>query len=70
MKGIVDRIEGDYVVLEIGEEIKNIEKKKFPEEIKEGDIVEFRENKFIILREKTESRKKYMEELFNELKDK
>ncbi|HHV27783.1 DUF3006 domain-containing protein [Anaerosalibacter bizertensis] len=69
MKGIVDRIEGDYVVLEIGEEIKNIEKEKFPEDVREGDIVEFRENKYIILREKTEKRKKTMEELFNKLKE-
>ncbi|MCR2042510.1 DUF3006 domain-containing protein [Anaerosalibacter massiliensis] len=69
MKGIVDRIEGNYVILEINGEIQSIKKEKFPEEIKEGDIVKFKENKFIILKEETEKRRKSIEELFNDLKE-
>lgn len=69
MKGIVDRIEGNYVILEINGEMQSIKKEKFPEEIKEGDIVKFKENKFIILKEETEKRRKSIEELFNDLKE-
>lgn len=69
VKGIVDRIEGNYVILEINGEMQSIKKEKFPEEIKEGDIVKFKENKFIILKEETEKRRKSIEELFNDLKE-
>lgn len=69
MIGIVDRIEGDYIILEMKEEMRNIKKEKFPKEIKEGDIVEMKENKFIILKEETEKREKYIKNLFDDLKE-
>lgn len=69
MIGIVDRIEGDYIILEMKEEMRNIKKEKFPKEIKEGDMVEMKENKFIILKEETEKREKYIKNLFDDLKE-
>ncbi len=67
MKGIVDRIIKNIVVLEVEDEMINIEKTKFPEEIEEGDIVKQEGDNFVILKEETEKRKKYIENLFNSL---
>mgnify|MGYP000852369828 FL=1 len=67
MKGIVDRFEGEYVILEVEGKILSIERYKFPEDIKEGDVVQSEGEKFIILFEETEKRKKNIEDLFNGL---
>lgn len=37
---IIDRFEGDYAVVERGEEVYDIPKKLLPSNAKEGDIVE------------------------------
>lgn len=67
MKGIVDRIENNIVVLEVNEDYINLEIEKFPEGIKEGDLVEYKNNEFIILLEETISREKYIKSLFDSL---
>lgn len=68
MKGIVDRIEGEFVVIELNEEMINVHKSKLPEDIKEGDIVELVGDEFIKLPEETARRKSEINDLFNSLK--
>lgn len=40
MKGIVDRIEGDYIVVEIEESMYNLDKRLVVGEVCEGDTVD------------------------------
>lgn len=70
MKGIVDRIEEDRVVIESNNRMIIIKKSLFPEEIKEGDFIEFKEGKFNIDNKKTLEQKKEIDDLFNSLIDK
>lgn len=42
---VVDRVEGDYVVVEFEEQYLNIPLTYFIEDVKEGDILELRVNK-------------------------
>lgn len=70
MKGIVDRIEKDIVVLEVNEDYFNLNLEKFPEMIKEGDLVEYRDGKFIILIDETVNREKEIRSLFDSLLEK
>ena len=66
----VDRIEKEYIVLENREtlEMINVEKKMLPSNIKEQDIVNFINNKYIIDKELTNSTKKNIKDRFNKLK--
>ncbi|MCF6465891.1 DUF3006 domain-containing protein [Clostridium sp. Cult2] len=72
MKGIVDRFEEDKVLIEIESDggILRFDKELFPHNLKEGDVVEYVDDKFIINDEETEERKKYINNLFNSLIDK
>ena len=67
MKGIVDRIENNIVVVEINNGYFNFEKSKFPKEVKEGDIVEYKNQKFNILVEEGLIREKQIRTLFDSL---
>ncbi len=67
MKAIVDRIEGEVVILEIDSEIKDYPLDKFPKDIKEGDIVIWDRDRFKILKNDTLKRKKEMENLLKSL---
>lgn len=67
MTGIVDRIVEDIVVLEVEGEMLEFNKTVFPDEIREGDIVRKKGDNFIILKEETEERKKYIDDLFQDL---
>jgi len=69
LRGVVDRIEGEYVILEVEGEVLDIKKVLMPEEIKEGDIVELVDGNYVILSDETARRKKTIEDLFNELKE-
>ncbi|WP_064199045.1 DUF3006 domain-containing protein [Brevibacillus brevis] len=40
MKGIVDRFEGDYVVIEVNGETQDVEKVKVASGVTTGDVVE------------------------------
>ena len=66
----VDRIEKEYIVLENREtlEMINVEKEMLPNNIKEKDIVNFINNKYIIDKELTNSTKKNIKDRFNKLK--
>lgn len=72
MIGIVDRFEGDYVVIEVDDTMYNFSKKYIEGEIKEGDTVEIvSENGRIVAIKKNEemtiSRKKYIEDLTKDM---
>lgn len=69
MEGIVDRFEEDKVVLEIEEGTLIFDRILFPEGIKEGDIVKYTDNKFIVKEKETEERKEYIDNLFKSLID-
>lgn len=69
MKGIIDRFEGDRVILELKDGILSFDRELFPEEAKEGDVVEYKDNKFIVRAEETIERKKYIDKLFKSLID-
>lgn len=64
-----DRIEEEYGVLISleNEESKNVKLFLLPKEAKEGDILFFSDNSWNIDKEKTEERKKLIEEKFNSL---
>jgi hypothetical protein len=72
VKGIVDRFEEDRVLIEIESDggILTFDRELFPRNLKEGDIVEYVEDKFIIKEDETEERKKHINNLFNSLIDK
>lgn len=70
MKGIVDRFESDKVLLEIDKEgILIFDKGLFPEDIKEGDVVEYIDDSFVIDKNETKKRKQYINNLFESLTD-
>ena len=67
LKGIIDRIENNIVVLEVNQDYFNLDLNKFPKEIKEGDLVEYKDDKFIILIDETINREKKIRSLFDSL---
>ncbi|QQY78772.1 DUF3006 family protein [Keratinibaculum paraultunense] len=70
MKGIIDRFEGDRVLLELKDGIVSFDRELFPENAKEGDIVEYVDNRFVIRVEETLEREKYINQLFKSLVEK
>ena len=70
MKGIVDRLEGDKILLEIEDGTLSFDIELFPENVREGDIVEYLDNRFIVNEIETEDRKKHINDIFNSLIDK
>ncbi len=67
MKGVVDRLEGDRVVLELEDGNLDFDIELFPENIKEGDIVEYLDNKFVVNEMETKERKAYIDNMFQSL---
>lgn len=68
MKLIIDRFEEKYAVCEDeNKKILNINKSKIPKQAKEGDIIIYRNGTYILDKEKTLNRKKYIEELTKDL---
>ena len=64
---VVDRIEGNYVVLEHDGKILEIEKEKLPE-VQEKDILYFIDNSFVKDNNKTNKIKNDIRNRFNKLK--
>ena len=58
MKGIVDRFEGDFVVIEIEGNTKDVPKKQVDSSVKVNDVVELVDGKWIVKEEETEKRRK------------
>ncbi|QIB28093.1 DUF3006 domain-containing protein [Caloranaerobacter azorensis] len=68
MRGIIDRFEGDYAVIELENlEVINILKDNLPQNAKEGDVVVIKDNKYYIDIEETRRRNKQIEEFFKDL---
>lgn len=69
MKGVIDRFEGDYAVVELEDgKMKDIKKSLIPDDAKEGDILIINEkgiNK--IDKEETHKRKEEINSLMDEL---
>ncbi|MBZ9637370.1 DUF3006 domain-containing protein [Clostridium sp. FP1] len=69
MKGIIDRFEGNYAVVELqGRKTINIDKRKLPIEAQEGTVIEISES-ITIDNEGTLKRKKEIEKLTEGLWD-
>ncbi|KWX77019.1 pyruvate kinase [Paenibacillus riograndensis] len=66
-KGIVDRFEGKYAVIEFDGKTEDVQKSELPAEAKSGDTLIFEDGNVIIDKEDTASRKKEIEDLVEEL---
>jgi len=66
-KGIIDRFEGEYAVIEFDGRTEDILRSELPAEVKPGDTLIFEEDKIIIDNEATLSRKKKIETLMDQL---
>ncbi|WP_026894039.1 DUF3006 domain-containing protein [Clostridiisalibacter paucivorans] len=68
MKGVIDRFEGLYAVIELENgEMKNILIEKLPLSVTEGDILIIEKDKISIDKQESKRRKKRIERLMNEL---
>lgn len=68
MKGIIDRFEGDYAVVEFeGRQMKDILKRDLPVGLKEGDVIRSINGAYVFDETATESIKKQKETIFNKL---
>ena len=73
MKGIVDRIEGDYAICEINDprqQMRQIPVSMFDGIPADGDVIEIGEDIVTICREETAAKKAEMRSLFDRLKKK
>jgi ASC-1-like (ASCH) protein len=66
-KGIIDRFEGEYAVIEFDGKTEDVLKSELPAEIKAGDTLIFEDGKVIIDVEAIASRKKEIDSLMDEL---
>ena len=67
-RGIIDRFEGDYAVVEFDNEImENIEKARLPVDAKEGDIILIENDCIFIDCIETENRKHNVNKLMDKL---
>jgi len=68
MKGIIDRFEGDYAVVEFeGRKMVDVLKKDLPAELKEGDAIRCTDGTYVFDRLETERIKKETKTLFDKL---
>ncbi|MFJ5624405.1 DUF3006 domain-containing protein [Peribacillus loiseleuriae] len=63
MKGIIDRFEGDLVVIEVDRKTQNVPKELVDSKVKVSDVVEFVNEKWIVNEEETEKRRKKIKSL-------
>jgi len=67
MKGIIDRFEGDWAVVEINGETRDFDRKIFPKEAAAGDMVKIEGDRVTVLKDETEKRRKEIEQLMDEV---
>lgn len=72
MQGIIDRFEGEYIVIEINEKMYNVNKDISKEDLQEGDVVDIKmENNVIVDIKKnlqeTLKRKEYIKNLTKDM---
>jgi len=68
MKGIIDRFEGDYAVIEFtGRRMVEIHKRDLPSGIKEGDAIRTTNGAYVLDKVETERIKKETKTLFDKM---
>jgi hypothetical protein len=67
MRGIIDRFEGDLVVVEIDGETTDFPKRLFPPEAVAGDVVEIDGDKITVVTAETEKIRKEIEDLMKDV---
>lgn len=67
IKGIIDRFEEGFAVVEIEGKTKDYPKDIFPKDTEVGDVVYITGNKITIDRQETKKREKEIQDLMNEL---
>ena len=64
---IIDRFEGDFAVVEHDDEMLNIKRTDLPENVKSGDVLIQRDERFVIDDEQTAERRREIQRLQDEL---
>ncbi|KOO47166.1 DUF3006 family protein [Priestia koreensis] len=67
MRGIVDHLEGEIVVIEINGQTQDFNRSIFSEEVEVGDVVEINDNTGVVLKDQTEKRRAEVQKLMDEL---
>ena len=68
MKGIIDRFEGDYAVVEFeGRKMVDIHKKDLPSGLKEGDVIRATDGTYVFDEVETERIRKETKTMFDKL---
>ncbi|MEH7394912.1 DUF3006 domain-containing protein [Priestia megaterium] len=67
VKGIIDRFEEEFAVVEIEGKTKDYPKDIFPRDAEVGDVVYITGNKVTVDKHETKKREKEIEDLMNEL---
>ena len=67
MKGIIDRFEDNWAVVEIDGETMDFKRSIFPKEAVAGDVVEIEGNIVTVLKDETKRLREEIEELMDEL---
>ncbi|MCK6259554.1 DUF3006 domain-containing protein [Fictibacillus sp. KIGAM418] len=69
IKGIIDRFEGEYVVVEINGYTKDYLRSTFPKQAKPGDVVFIEKDKVTIDNNETDKLRKEIEDLMDDVWD-
>ncbi len=69
MKGIIDRFEGDIVIIEVDGETKDYKKEDVDPEADVNDVVEFIDGKWIVNKESTTKRTEEIKKLMDDVWD-
>ncbi|MGI2295595.1 DUF3006 domain-containing protein [Paenibacillus sp. GXUN7292] len=67
MKGIVDRIEENVVVIEVGGSTQDVDRSLVSQDVREGSVVQFDGKQWILLEEETHERSKRIQEKMRNL---
>ena len=67
MRGIIDQIEGKWVIVEVDGVTTDFKKSIFPKNVKVGDVVEINGDNVRVLQGETDRRRQEIEDLMDEL---
>lgn len=67
LRGIIDRFEAEYAVIEVGENTMDMKRVLLPVEAKPGDTIIIDGEKITIDKQDTQKRKEQIEQLTNDL---
>ena len=67
MKGIVDRFEENWVVIEIDGRTEDVKRSLVASEVRPGDVVELVNGQWVPNKSETEERSKHIKKLMDEL---